>query len=160
MAWTVENYKKALRSFIKDHAQLNRLLNFKEENSDDGLEMYLMMALGTLNSMPPQVSVSYGYENFPIPSLLIHQATLECLISNEILQARNDIDYNNAGISVKADNGQRYNTQIEFLERMMGKELEMFSKLKININVFNGFGGSHSPYVNLPRQRGWSGRIV
>jgi hypothetical protein len=156
---SIEEYKKALRTYIRDFEFLNRLLDFKEENSDDGLELYLNMAIGYLNIVPPSVG-SFGFANFPLPSLLIHQSAIEALVSNGILQSRNDVEYNNAGISLKVDDRQRYLTSLNALNLLISNELDMFAKYKININFFRGFGGSHSPYVNLPRQRGWSGRIV
>lgn len=150
---TIDDYRDGLRDYLRDHADLNRLLEFEEENTS--LDLYIYGALGLLNSIPPNV-ITYGIDNFPIPFLLIHQATLEVLISNSIVQARNDLTYNNGGISVKEKDRDRYINLINILERQLDRELKQFNRIKINVNVNSGWGGVQSPYAylesyNLPR---------
>ena len=55
MALTLETYRTSLRSYIKDQAAKNRLLAFEEENTDDELDMYINLAIGFLNSIPPLI---------------------------------------------------------------------------------------------------------
>jgi hypothetical protein len=148
MALDITTYRTHLRAFMKDHKTLNRLLKFAEENSDDEMDMYIYMSLGFLNSVPPIVN-SYDLATFPTPSLLIHQATVEALISNGILYARNDLTYNNGGITVRISDGDRYLKHLQLLFRMTDREIKNFTNIKIAINIDGGFGGVHSPYGQL-----------
>jgi len=148
MALTVAQYRDVFRKFLKDHEELNRLLSFKEENTDDLLDMYLELALGFLNSVPPYI-VLYVVGDFPIPTLLIHQATIEALISNTVLSSRNDLTYNNGGITVKAADANRYAGILNLLLRRADIEISNFKQLKVSMNVNAGWGSSPSPYSRL-----------
>lgn len=151
------DYRDALRAFLKDQAVKNRLLKFTEESTDDELDLYLNMALGTLSNLSPLLA-SFTFATFPIPALLLRQATVECLISNGIIQMRNDLTYNNGGITVKVDDGERYLGHIELLYSVIDRMLVQYKKLKVISNIEgsfdggasgNSFGGVHSPYSYL-----------
>lgn len=153
MAMTMETYRDALRAFIKDHAEVNRLLKFTQENVDDELDLYLNMAIGFLNSIPPPIG-GFTWATFPIPQLLIHQATIECLISNGIVAARNDLTYNNGGVTVKISDGDRYLKHLQILFRMADLAISNFKQMKISININGGYGGVSSPYAWLHGSEG------
>lgn len=138
-------YRNGLRDFLKDYEEVNRILKFEEENNDNLLDLYLNMAIGFLNSVPPPV-MTYTIENFPLPGLLIHRAAIDCMISNSIMQARNELSYNNGGISVKFPDGNRYSGPLQMLTSVFNQELEMLRQLKISINIEGGWGGVNSPY--------------
>lgn len=148
MALDLPAYRESLRSFLKDFEPLNRLIEFKEESTDDLLDLYLNMAYGFLNSIPPYIG-NFGWDNFPIPNLLIHQAAIECLISNSIVQARNDITYNNGGVTVKIHDAQRYVTALQMLYRAADMEINSLKQIKVAINIQSGYGGVSSPYSYL-----------
>lgn len=149
---TIAEMVALLRSFLIDLDSVNILWEFEEESGDAALQMYLMMALGSLNAVPPHVG-NFGITDFPMPALLIHAATLECLRSNSIFQARNDINYNNSGISVKAHDGQRYNTQLQYMASTVEREMVDWKTMKISINCQGAFGGTWSPYATLNGRR-------
>ena len=139
------DYRNGLKMFLKDYQDLNRLLNFEVESAPEKLDLYVNMALGFLNSVPPRSAI-FSISDFPVPALLIHQATIECLISNSILQARNDLTYNNGGISVKVADAQRYIVPLKMLTDQTDMGIQMLSKLKVSINIENCWGGVNSPY--------------
>jgi len=145
---TLDGYREALRAFIKDHEGLNRLLKFVEENTNDELDLYINSALGFLSYIPPFLG-NFTIDQFPMPILLIHQATIECLISNSIVQARNDLTYNNGGVTVKAADGERYLRILQLLYRMADMEISALKSLKIALNIEAGWGGVYSPYATL-----------
>ncbi len=151
MANTLETYRTALRAFIKDHSNKNRLLAFVEENDDDELDLYLNLSMGFLNTIPPYIG-TYSFATFPIPLLLIHQATIECLISNGILNSRNDLTYNNGGITVRISDGDKYLKHLQWLTKIADRAIDSLTKIKIALNIEGGFGGVHSPYANLHGQ--------
>lgn len=148
MALDLATYRTSLRAFIKDHDYLNRLLKFTQENTDDELDLYLNMAIGFLNSIPPPIG-GFTFATFPIPQLLIHQATIECLISNGIVAARNDLTYNNGGVTVKISDGDRYLRHLQILFRMTDMEIANLKQMKVAININGGYGGVSSPYAWL-----------
>ena len=148
MALTFDNYVASLRAYIKDSALKNILLKYTEENTTEELEMYVQMAMGFLNSIPPPV-FEYDYGTFPIPSLLVHQSAIECLISNGVLHARNELPYNNGGITVKIWDSNRYIKFIQILTRMADMEIKNFTNLKKSINLNNCWGGVYSPYAYI-----------
>jgi hypothetical protein len=148
MAMNLTQYRTVFRQFLKDHKDLNRLLNFSEENIDSYLDMYLEMALGFLNTVPPYLS-PYSISDFPIPTLLIHQAVIEALISNSVLSSRNDLTYNNGGITVQAQNANRYSSVLQLLLHRSDMEIRYLQQLKISININNGWGHSSSPYLRM-----------
>jgi hypothetical protein len=146
---TQAEYLSALRNFLKDIKDLNRLLKFELENADEPfLNLYLNMAFGFLNAIPPYIG-PFTWGTFPIPNLLIHQATIECLISNSIVQARNELAYNNGGITVKIADGNRYMNLLQILYRATDMEISTLKQIKIAINIQNGYGGVSSPYSYL-----------
>jgi len=145
---TLIEYRTALRAYIKDNTALNRLLEFTEENINDELDLYLNMSLGFLNFIPPFIG-SHTIETFPFGTLLIHQASIECLISNGIVNARNDLTYNNGGITIKISDGDRYLKQLQLLYRMTDMEIKSYRQIKIALNIDGGFGGVGSPYGSL-----------
>lgn len=148
MALTYENYVSSLRNYIKDSELKNILLKYTKENTDDELGMYIQMAMGFLASIPPPV-IEFTYATFPIPSLILHQAAIECMISNGILSARNELTYNNGGITVKVYDGQRYLNFIQILMRMTDLEIKNLTNVKVSINLNSAFGGVYSPYATL-----------
>ena len=145
---TLIEYETALRAFIKDNAAVNRLLGFAEENINDELDLYINMAIGFLNFIPPFIG-TYTVETFPFAQLVIHQATIECLISNGIVNARNDLTYNNGGVTVKISDGNKYLQQLQQLYRLTDMEIKAYTQIKIALNIDNGFGGVSSPYAYL-----------
>lgn len=145
---TLIEYNTALRDFIKDKQPLNRLLKFVLENEETDLDLYINMALGFLKFIPPYLG-DIAITAFPMPALLIHQATIECLISNSIVQARNDLTYNNGGVTVKVSDGERYLRILQQLYRMTDLEISSYKQLKIQLNINGGWGGVYSPYAQL-----------
>ena len=143
-----DEYIDALRMFLRDHPGYNRLLGMKEENTDEQLGLYLDLAISFLNNIPPPIG-NFNYTNFPNFALLIHQATVEGLISNGIVGARNELTYNNGGITVQIENGDRYLRMLNALYRQTDLEIRFFTQQKVNINIQSGFGGVHSPYLSL-----------
>jgi hypothetical protein len=148
MALDQDAYRDALRNFLKDFAPLNRLIEFQEESTNDLLDLYLNMAEGFLNAIPPFIG-PFTWATFPIPNLMIHQAAIECLISNSIVQSRNELTYNNGGVTVKIPDGQRYLHVLQLLYRVTDQEINALKNIKVAINIQSGYGGVSSPYSYL-----------
>ena len=145
---TRSEYVAMLRAAIIDIGEVNRLLKFNAENDDTMLGFFLDMALSKMNSVSPMV-IHFNLEEFPFSSSLVHAAEIECLVANGIMQARNGLDYNNSGISVKIMDGQRYNPHLQILLQMHAQELDQFRMYKINYNIQACYGAVCSPYAFL-----------
>ena len=141
----IEDYRTGVRLYLRDMAELNRLLHFEEENANEYIDLYINMALGFMNSIPPQV-VMYNIATFPYPALLIHQSAIEALTSNSILQARNELTYNNGGVSVKVADAQRYLPALQQLYTMTNREIDFYRNMKVAANIDACWGGVNSPY--------------
>ena len=148
MANDLMYYRTELRKFIKDFPNLNRLLDFNSENTDGQLDLYINMALNFLNAIPPFIGEAQ-LENFAMPPLLIHQAAIEAMISNSILSARNELVYNNGGLTVKIPDGTRYLNILQFMIRLTDSELNSYRMMKVAANINDGWGGVFSPYSRL-----------
>jgi hypothetical protein len=145
----LKDYRYALRMYLKDFDRFNRLLNFTAENEVQFLDLYIEMSLGLLNSITPILG-SYTLGTFPMPGLLIHQATNEVLISNSIKFARNDLTYNNGGVTLKVEDAQRYTGLMQMLDRVLSIEMNTYKQMKIAQNIMGAYGGGvASPYAYL-----------
>jgi len=145
----LRDYRWALRMYIKDFDRFNRLLNFTAENEVEYIDLYIQMSLGMLNAITP-ILKEYSLSTFPMPALLIHQATMECLISNNIKFSRNDLTYNNGGVTLKVEDSQRYHGMIQILTRVLDMEMNIYKQLKIAQNIMGAYGGGvASPYAYL-----------
>lgn len=135
-----------MRKFLKDLAEKNILLDFQEENTDEFLELYLDIALSYLNNFPPPVA-NYSFQQFPNAALLLHRSAWETMMSNNIVKARNDLTYNDGGITV--NDGPKYKEILRMLEAILRTEEENWKKYLVSVNIAQGWGGVSSPYANL-----------
>lgn len=138
------------RFFLKDYESVNILLKHTKKDQDADLLKYLEFGLFSANMTPP-VTVLYTQkiEDFPFPPLLILFATQWCLTSDSIMQARNDLAYNNAGVNVKIEDAQRWMYQIQQINILLNQAIEGYRTMKIQYNVLSGFAGVESPYALL-----------
>lgn len=139
-----------VRNYIKDFGINNTLLKYSEENSGLEIEMYVDMAMGFLGSLPPEIGFD-TIETFPkkFEGLIVYQSVIECLISNSILFARNDITFNNGGINTKVVDGSRYLNMIQALMSSTERYTRMFLDWKRNMNIEMAYGSVSSPYARL-----------
>jgi hypothetical protein len=146
---TLRDYRYTLRMYLKDFDQNNRLLNFTTENEIEYLDTYIYMALSFFNLIPPLINAE-TLGTFPIPNLIIHQATVECLLSNSIVFSRNDLTYNNGGVTLKVSDANRYAMALQQLYREIDIETNMYRQYKIAKNIMSAYGGGvASPYAYL-----------
>ncbi len=148
---TEKDYITAIKDFTRDYPDVNRLLKFKEETAPNIVGLCVNFALSFLNSIPPPV-MNFDFGTFPIPSLLVHQAAIEVMISIGICNARNDLVYNNGGITVRPSDREKYLPIIQILSRITDMEINNFKQLKVSINIDGAYGGVSSPYVNISGQ--------
>jgi len=134
-----------VRQFIRDFPRLNELKGI-EESKDSDLMLYSEMALDDYNLSPPLIA-PVRYETFPNNGLLILGTICYSLLSNGILQIRNNLQYQDGGVSVQVwDKGPAYIGNAQFLSQMWETKKHA---LKRSINLANGYGIIQSSEWNL-----------
>lgn len=141
----MEKAKRYLRLFMRDTAQLNRLIR-KEESDDEMLTFAIEMCISDWNSTTPLIG-NTNIGNFPSLFLLMHGAAIQLLKSQGLLQARNELNYSAGGSSFVRSNKTNY-----YMMWMtnFANEYEMKKRnIKIFQNVTRGWGGAHSEYDRI-----------
>lgn len=159
ITFTFSQYVENLRAYLKDSGLENILLKYQQENSQEELELYVRLGISQMNMIPPNMVLNYDENNIdtcPNASLVIMESTWHALVSNNILQARNDLAYSNGGITVKVEDAQRYLPTIQVLWNNMVSSRNFWAmyKKQINVNsilISGGGSGVCSPYSDLYR---------
>ena len=100
---SIEELVADLREMLMDEDPTKNILNSKKQQySDLKLKFFLKQALRDANSGSP--NTVFTLENFPEPDLIITGAMIFCFIAEGILQLRNQLDYNDAGLSLSLFN--------------------------------------------------------
>lgn len=86
------------REFLRDHAQLNRLIQ-GVEHSDRLILWSLADTIDDWNTTPPLIGAVH-IENFPSPRLLLRGTVINLLESSGLLQTRNHLTFSDGGIQV------------------------------------------------------------
>lgn len=86
-----------VRLYMRDFPELNRLIK-GEETSDRMIAWAVADTLDDFNSSPPFIG-QVGLTNFPSTSLLREGTVIRVLESVGLLQTRNQVQYNDGGIS-------------------------------------------------------------
>jgi len=135
-------FRESVRKYLRDMAPFNTLLSDKE-TPDDILDMCIEMALSDFNTTAPVIS-NYSVQNFPSFIILVYGTVIQVLMSAGVLQSRNDLDYNAAGVSVRvSDKAGQYQQWIaNFQQQYEVKK----TNLKIFMNAEMAWGGVDSEY--------------
>ena len=163
--FTFPEYVTNLRTFLKDKDFYNILIGNKEESTDDPeLELYVKMGINMVNMIPPYgvggLFDETNVQNSPATALIILESTWNALVSNDIMQSRNDLPYNNGGVSIQVEDRHRYIPIINELWKNLLYLRQLYATYKKSINISSilsgGAGGSSgvpSPYADLCRSR-------
>jgi len=140
-----ERAKRYLRLFLRDTAELNRLIR-KEESNDELLQFAIDMTISDWNSTSPFIG-NVGINNFPSLYLLMHGAVIQILKTQGLFQARNELNYSAGGSSFMRSNKSNYYMQwmINFANEYEVKKRNM----KIAKNIIGGWGGVASEYDRI-----------
>ena len=131
-----------LRKFLRDHDELNKLLD-RKESSDQQLKMAIEDALDDWNNTPPLLN-AVTFEQHPAPRLLIRGAAIEVLISAGIWHSRNRLSYSDGGITVSVhDKAQEYSG---WIGQMRADYERKKTETKKAINMAAAWGGVPSEY--------------
>ena len=140
--------RRLLRLFLRDTAELNRLIR-REETNDARLDLAIMLAIDDWNITLP-ILESVNISTYPSIYLLIHGAAIQVLKSAGLLQARNQLDYQAGNLTVRLSNKSALYSQwlMQFAQDYETKK----SGLKKYLNIEGGWNeGIPSEYSSI----GW-----
>lgn len=137
---------KMLRTFLGDTKDDNKLIP-GEELGHDKLKLAIALTLDEFNNAPP--FTSFTLQTFPSLMVLMHGATVQCLIMAGLIQSRNYLQFSDGGISeVIGDKAPMYQGWINQLASVLANYKSTTEAIKVSINMEQGFGYIASPYGN------------
>lgn len=138
----LDSFVNMVRMFMRDHAELNRLIA-GEESSNRQILWAVMDALDEFNTEPP--FTRFGVGNFPSRSLLIRATTISLLTSVGLLQTRNHLQFSDGGITVGINDKTQFLQA--WIQLLKGEYEEKKKKLKVAYNIESAWdGGVNSEY--------------
>jgi len=138
MSLTVEQ----IRTYCKDTADMNYLLDGDVQSSDPAIELAIQLAVSDFNSLlfPTQFTA----ENIPSDSAILYGVMHHLCIGEAERNLRNQINYTAQGLSAGIDDKfEQYNRLASFYKQLF---LEKARPLKQAINEANAWGEVSSPY--------------
>jgi len=141
----MDKAKRYLRLFLRDTAQLNRLI--RKEESDDTLLMFAIdMAISDWNTTSPYIK-QVTILNYPSLYLLMHGAAIQILKMQGLHQARNELNYSAGGSSFVRSNKSNY--YLTWMTNFMNEYEVKKRNMKIALNIERGWGGVFSEYDRI-----------
>lgn len=140
------DYVTELRGMLSDTDGSKNILNHKlPQYSDTQLEFFISRGLKDVNSGLP--ATNYALEDFPEDDLLVNAALIQVCIAEGFLQLRNQIDYNDAGLSISLFNKTSgYQSWAGFLLTTYLSDKDSFKKSIIGMQAGSGFLGIQSQF--------------
>lgn len=158
-------YVKRFRQFLKDDKDLNKGEFLKKiENKDTDLSDYLSRALEAFNDS--FFKTEFTMDNFPSEHLLFVGGLLQALTSNQVVNARCALTYQDAGGIVIQDM-DRWGRYSQLFNQFFNYWKQSVLEIKRSWNIENSFGDIPSDYVwggldqnNILPYRGPAGRNI
>lgn len=142
---TLKTVINMIRKFLRDKPKLNELIR-KVENDDEDIIMAIQLAISDWNTTPPFLE-PVKLENFPSLDWLILASSMYILESAGVLNYRNELPYNDGGITVSRwSKGPNYIGMAGMFANMVEKKKIEF---KIALNYSNTFGIIRTPEFML-----------
>jgi hypothetical protein len=131
-----------VRDYMRDFPEYNALLD-GEETSDGLISLCADLAADDFtNTMPP--IGNFQVENHPSLYLLLLGTVIQILRSAGILQARNNLNYSDGGLTVAtSDKAQIYRAYAQWI---ITEYEHKKRNLKISLNAGAAYGGVRSEY--------------
>lgn len=144
MAIDVEQLVADVICFLQDEPQLNVLIR-RREFSDPLIRLCIRLMVADVNQI--HISTGFTVESFPLgtDSIQVYGTIYHLLMSASLLQVRNHLPYNDAGLSVAqfAKSGEYTGVADRFKAQFEQSALQM----KFDYNMFQGYGGVPSEYA-------------
>lgn len=137
----MEQYISAVRTFMRDYQEVNRLTK-GEESNDRMLAWCIMDALNQINITVPVTNWSLA--QVP-PFLLVRGAVITALESVGLLKSRNYLQFQDSMGTISRENPQLIQSWIQLFRGSYDQKLSDF---KIYRNVMGALGGGASSEYN------------
>lgn len=134
-----------IRLYLSDYPEVNLLLD-KEEFSDPFIQFCVNLAASEFNAMSPRTN--YNGDNFPSKSILLHGTLWQMFLGAAAKQARNQLSYNDGGLVVPIE--EKYELYKNMADTFGAQFQAAASRLKITINMEQGWGSVSSDEANFP----------
>jgi len=131
-----------VRVYMRDKPAFNRLIE-GNEHPDESIRLATQLFLASFNSAPPPLDTMYNLDNFPNPLLLIKAVVVELLKGAGILEARNAIDFQDAGLSFSTVNRHAIYDQIA--QQLKNEVYQEIQDLRESLNASEGYSVALSP---------------
>lgn len=127
----------ALRQFLRDYAELNRLIA-GEESDDRSLAFAILDGLDDFNTSPPVTT--YTLNNFPSRHILLRLGAISVLESVGLLQTRNQLSFNDgSGVMSLSDKTPLI---MSWLQMFKNTTEEKKRNLKVALNIEDALAAS------------------
>lgn len=147
---TLKAFVMMLRTYLRDHPELNRLVS-GEESSDRFLLFAASMAVSSYNGRPPITQIPIE-EIFRLnhQDVLLMMAVCTVLESVMLLQARNQLNYSTGGTNVGVND--KAALLMKMLQYFRSLADQMLTQRKVALNILSILGdspGIHSEYATV-----------
>ena len=142
---------QVVREYLRDHAELNRLVAGQETNNRM-IAWAILDALSLFNGTPHLTN--YSLEELLAMNqhyLLVRLATISVLESVGLLQTRNHINYSDGGLNVGVND--KTPLIMNWLQYFQASALQKLQQVKVALNISSILGpdscGVHSEYWSV-----------
>ena len=136
-----------VRNFINDHPDANHRLG-DVEFSDQRIQEAMQFTVADFNETPPMLQTQQTVENFGYPRLLLYGTAAHLYRGEAAKQERNHLPYSTGGVSV--NDSSHFAQYLQLSQTYDSKYEDSKQKIKVQINLNQGWGDIHSEYSNLP----------
>jgi hypothetical protein len=134
-----------VREYTSDYAVNNYLIE-GEEMSDTFIELCMTLAADSFNSITPIGNV--GVQNFPSKAILLYGTLWHAYAGKALLLARNTMEYSDGGLQIPIE--ERAQLYQGLASGFQSQFMEAGTKLKIQLNMENGWGEVRSDLAIMP----------
>lgn len=134
-----------VRELVLDKVENNYLIP-GEELTDTQIIIAMELTLSDWNSTPPTDMATLG--NFPYKHILMAGTLYRCFMGQSALRARNTFQFSDGGISVPLE--ERFQLYQAMAGMYQNEYQSMMQKVKISINMDQGWGSLGSDYSRFP----------
>jgi len=134
-----------VREFVLDKIENNYLVN-GEELTDTQIGIAMELTIADWNSTPPTAADSLA--TFPYKHVLMSGTLYRCFIGLSAVVARNTFAFTDGGLSIPLE--ERFQLYQALAGMFQNDYSSAMTKIKININMEEGWGSMSSDYARFP----------
>lgn len=138
----MQYFVQVVRDYMRDHAELNRLIAGQESN-DRLIAWAVLDALSVFNGTPHFTSLSLeDLLQRNQHSLMLRLTVITLLESVGLLQTRNHINYSNGGLNVGVND--KTPLILQWLQYYTATTSQMMARVKVSLNIEGILGHGNS----------------